>query len=219
MSDERIDELLKDLDEALDLQPSASVAARARTRIERLEGRARVKRRLTVAAALAVVTAGYGIWQRLDSVPPDSPRQALGPSALPHLATEEAPGLSANTVSLQPHLTTHLPDVHEPRDVAAAGSGRANPTEPVVLVGPDVRLALEQLREAAHSNRLTVHTLALTEPWPVTPTAIEVEPLSIEVVQLGLPLPVPGPSGLGESESGFELRWPGGPLRRTRSAS
>jgi hypothetical protein len=226
MTDERVDELLKDLDAALSVQPSPSVAARVRIRIDQPSGR-RVgawRQLTTVATLVAVAAVTYGVWRRVEPASGDEPPQALATQALPAITTGSAPSRRqpGDSVDGPSHLATRVVPAQR-RAGLAAPVRAAEPREPEVIVSPQVRLAFEQLQAAARSGRLTAESFASTqpafEPVVLTPTAIEIRPLEIEIVPVYPADAGPHPDGPGGSGRQPGPIWPSGPLSRTRSTS
>ncbi len=219
--EERVDELLKDLEEALALEPSPSVAARVRTRTAAEPARGwRMVPHLSAAAVIVVVSAvSYGWWSAHTAAPAEVTRHAMGVTAPAPAARPEAPAPSA------------VSDADGPRSKPLAVSSRAVPggrradaadtREPDVIVSPRVRLAVEYLQAAARAGRPPVKAWSLeplAEPATVTPAVVELLPIEIEAV----PFPLAGEEsrpGGGASGGGPDPTWPNGPPSRTRRTS
>jgi hypothetical protein len=225
MTDERVDELLSELDEALSVEPSPSVAARVRTRIsEQSERRPRAVLRLTVATAMvAVATIGAAVWWQAEPGRTEPPRQVLRRSDDPARVENSAPAVEKPSGTLDRIARSSVAAPPPPR---AGGPAQpvhdAVPREPDVIVSPQVRVAFEQLQAAAQAGRLTAEFVArsqlMLEPTVVTPVSIDILPMD-EAVPANPPTHGPGPSGPGGSGSESGPMWPSRPLDRTRSTS
>lgn len=142
MTDHHVDDLLKDLDAALSVEPSPSLAARIRAEIDR-EPVSRGFRWMRWAAvgatgAFAVVATAVVLWKSPGASAPAVPAAAIPPVA---------------TASIQPSPTrtsAHVPAARASRIIRAAAV-----PEPEVIVSPSVRLGLQQLADAMRSGRIT----------------------------------------------------------------
>lgn len=213
MTDDRVDELLKDLDAALSVQPSPAVAASVRTRIA--DSRAAWTmdwRPLAAAAAMvAVVAASYAAWPRRVPTPVAADRAGL---------TEDPPSDPSAVQSPTSIVQGPTSTVREPRVTVAAGrtvnrkvrvAASRQPVntdrrEPEVLVSSAVRLGFEQLLAAVAAGRITAesftnNTVAF-QLDVVEPTIVVIQPFAIDTVPVDAPRPEPG---------GFE---PVGPIGR-----
>lgn len=225
MTDQRVNELLSELDDALSVEPSPAVAARVRTRIaEQGERRAGAWLRLTVSAALvAVATVGAAVWWGAGPSRTEPSRQALAPSDAQPPAEISAPAAEAPSRSLDRMTRSSVPTPPSPR---ASGPTQpvheAVPREPDVIVSPHVRVAFEQLQAAAQAGRLSAEFVAQSqrtlEPTVVTPVSIDILPMD-EAVPTNPPTHGPGPSGRGGSGSETGPMWLSRPPERTRSTS
>ena len=163
MTDQRVNELLSDLDEALSVEPSPAVAARVRTRIaEQGERRAGIWFQLTAAAALAAVAAvGGAVWWPAEPSRTEAPRQALRRSADAARVENSAPAVEEPSGLLDRMARSSF--AAQP---SSRAGGRAQPVhdaaprEPDVIVSPQVRVAFEQLQAAAQAGRLTAEFVA-----------------------------------------------------------
>ena len=185
-TDERVDELLADLDRALAIEPSPAVAARVRTRVES-DASGWFGWRLSLAAAGVIVLAGvaYLAWPRPSAVPPDSPRIASSSSATPGSQPPAHAPAQAGAPGAEP-ATRH----------AGAGARTAASTpvrhttveirEPEVLVSPNQRIALEQLAAALKDGRLTTESVAAANRpivhEPLVVPSIVIEPFKADVL-------------------------------------
>ena len=225
MTNERIDELLSELDEALSVQPSPAVAARVRTRIAERAGRRPVAvLRLTVAAALAAVAAsGAAVWWQAEPAPMDLPRQTVTTPAAsaPVRQTDSRPSRREPRVAAESSSATPAMRA-QARPRAGLPARAADPPEPEVMVSPAMRLAFEQLQDAAQSGRLTAESFSQAEPTfdpvVVTPTVIRIRALKVEGLPLNLSGQGPGPDGLSGSQERMRV-WQSRPPSRTRSSS
>jgi hypothetical protein len=226
MTDERVDELLSELDEALSVEPSPSVAARVRTRIsEQSERRPRAVLRLTVAAAMvAVATIGAAVWWQAEPARTEPPRQVLRRSDDPARVENSAPAVEKPSGTLDRIARSSVADPPPP---TAGGPAQpvhdAVPREPDVIVSPQMRVAFEQLQQAAGSGRLTAESLSqaqlMFEPTIITPATIEIQSVAIEMVPLNPPATGAGPHGPRRSDRAPGPMWPNRPPSRTRSTS
>ena len=156
-TDERVDELLADLDRALTIEPSPALAARARTRMG-AAAPAWLGWRWALAAGAVIVLAGatYVAWPQ--------------PSAVRSTSAQVVPNAPA-TAGAQPRA--QVPSLAAPVAAPAVRQARAraagpNPVrhataavrEPEVLVSPNQRIALEQLAAALRDGRLTTESVA-----------------------------------------------------------
>ncbi|HKW02923.1 MAG TPA: hypothetical protein VJN96_24070 [Vicinamibacterales bacterium] len=125
MTDDRSDDVLKDLEAALAVTPSPEFAHGVRARIHRESSRRRVRPVWTMAglAAAAAIVLAVLVW----------PRQEAGPAAVPATASRAAePAMPSPQVSAPSH-----PAVSQ---VARAAAPRHSPRapQPVVSAGPDL---------------------------------------------------------------------------------
>jgi len=224
MTDERVDELLKDLDAALSVEPAPSVAARVRTRIDEPSAHGSVGWRLAVAAGMAATIVAYGVWPRDNPTPAGTPQQARSAIAAPEITNASLPSSPAF------RRATNRP-VHVPGTKGRARTG-ASDVPPVreaasrereVIVSPQIGLAFEQLQAAARSGRLTAESFAPSEPRfepaAFAPGTVVIQRVEIDTVPLTAPVADPGPDGPGGSENKPGPKWPNRPLPRTRSTS
>jgi hypothetical protein len=193
MNDERVDELLEDLDTALAVEPSPAVAASVRTSIARQPAAGWFGRRwgLVAGMALAVVAigAGYVVWPRANQ--PAAPVQTTA------LQGEPAP-ISSAPPTMTPSRTasTPIPSTtprRQARSLAAAPihATAAAEHEPDVLVSPGIRIALAQLAAAVREGRISVEALPADRPF-VLPAPIVIPATVIEPFKVGQAPPVGG---------------------------
>ncbi len=217
MTDERVDELLSDLDEALSVEPSPAVAARVRTRIDKSAAPFPVRVRWVVvpAAIATVVLAAYSVWPRGVASPTTSDQQRVTvsqPSVGPGSPSPSAPTL-ARVVPANMSDT-----LAKPHDRSAATTNRLG--HPEVIVSPNVRIGLEQLQESVKAGRVSAELLSGPgldfEPTVVRPAVIEIQPVRFELE----PVDLRGPGSGGDSKAdapGEPVPIPFRPLSRTRS--
>lgn len=225
MTNQRVNELLSELDEALSVEPSPAVAARVRTRIaEHGERRAGAWLRLTTAAALvALATVGGAVWWGAEPSRTEPPRQALRRSDDPARVQKSAPADEEPSATVDRIARSRIAAPPSPRAGGPVQPVRdAGPREPDVIVSPQVRLAFEQLQAAAQAGRLSAEFVAQSqltfEPTVVTPVSIDIPPRD-EAVPTNPPTHGPGPSRRGGSGTESGPMWPSRPLERTRSTS
>ena len=183
-TDQRVDELLADLDRALAIEPSPAVTARVRTRVEADASRWFGWGWLLAAAGVIVLAgAAYLAWPRPTAAPSSSFPIASSAPATP--GAQPSTQRPAQTVAPAP----------EPA-MRHAGARATQPTpvrhttvdvrEPEVLVSPNQRVALEQLAAALKDGRLTTESVAaanrpiLHEPLVVP--SIVIEPFKADVL-------------------------------------
>jgi hypothetical protein len=235
MTDERVDELLRDLDDALSVQPSPSVAARVRTRVAVPAHRLAGWRRLTLATAMVVVIgASYLVWRPDDAAPERAPTQGasrLDPSAAPIASSQPVPPVQSPAGHTTPvdRATSAVRGTSvdrggrlqaDPDGVQALIPTRATrPAEPEVIVSPEIRLALQQLADSARMGRLPAQLPAGAEPVVITPSVVEVSVLEIDVVPMAPPPAATGADGAREPDGESTPIWPNGPFPRTRRTS
>ena len=157
-TDERVDELLADLDRALAVEPSPALAARARTRMGAATS-AWLGWRWSLAAGAVIVLAGaaYFAWPQPSAVRSTSaqvvPNAPATPGAQP---SAQVPSQAASPVA--------APAVRQARARAAGPNpvrhATAEVREPEVLISPNQRIALEQLAAALKDGRLTTESVA-----------------------------------------------------------
>jgi hypothetical protein len=168
-----VDDLLAELDTALDVHPSPELAARVRTRAAEDRAPAWRRRLLAVgvmsAAALVILALLSG-----------GPREVLLPEraaddmvqrheAVPTLTVNEpgAPVVGAATAARMPASAPRLVRTRRPipRDTA-----------PAVVISPSMRLGLEQLQADLASGRVTAESLrareSSIEPVVITPGVV-----------------------------------------------
>jgi hypothetical protein len=185
MTDKHVDELLADLDRALALDPSPSVAASVRARIE---GRPVASwfglhwQLAAAAAGVVVLVAGYVAWPR--SAEPPAPAQTIASH------TVETP---AATVPAPPAVTTSARPMRATRSTrpTTAPTTAAVEHEPEVLVSPSQRIGLAQLAAALREGRISADAIPPDGPI-VLPDPIVIPIVVIEPIKLDLP---PGRSG------------------------
>jgi len=174
MTNDRVEDLLKDLDDALDVSPAPETIVKVRARIaEQSSSRWpwlswRVV--AAVAAGVAIVVIGYLQW---------TPRAASAP---PQVATV-IPPVHAPPPTVEPpaHQTPTLP-APAARTVtasSAARQARAIDDERLrVIVSPDQRRGIEQLQAAARAGRITDKSFADS---PVVIDAADFEITTVEI--------------------------------------
>jgi hypothetical protein len=223
MTDERVDEVLSDLDEALSVDPSPAVAARVRTRIAaQAEQGSGAWPRLTTAAALLAVGTVATLWWGANPSRVDPPRQAVTAADVPRPAQLPAPSGSVPSGPVARTTRASAPPRRSPSVARPAEAVYAAPSrEPDVIVSPQARTAFEQLQAAALAGRLSEEffapSQAVVEPTILTPTVVEVRPIEIERVRFDEPATGPTPEGSSGSGNKPGPVWPAGPLSRTRS--
>lgn len=179
MTDDRVDELLKDLDDALSIEPSPVVAARVRTRIaeKKTGGWRLLAQSAVVASAVFVAVLSYMTWSRGVTAP--QPQAVVG-------RVEPQPASAAGTVRPETGTASGTAEPAHRRGSAAHSPQRRS----VVQVSSATRLAFEQLQSAVASGRLMAPLPGdhmEIEPTVITPLSIELEPLTIEMVTVGSP--------------------------------
>jgi hypothetical protein len=195
MNDERVDELLEDLDTALAVEPSPAVAARARASFaaQPVGGSIRWRWGFVAGAALAVVAigVGYAVWPRANQPAAPVRTTAQQREAVP------APVSSApRTVTPRPAAAAPIPPAaprRRARSVTAAPiqAVAAAEHEPEVLVSPGIRIALAQLAGAIRDGRISVDALPAEGPF-VLPPPIVIPATVIEPFKVGQAPPVGG---------------------------
>jgi hypothetical protein len=176
--DYRVDELLKDLDTALSVEPLPVLAATVRTRIAAEPGRgwfgSNWRWVSAMASAVVIGLGGYSVWPR--STP---------------IAREPEPSVTAVMAGKTP-ATAMVPPVQasQPVRVARAAQTKSAPIasaaqEPEVIVSASVRAGLDQLNTNLKSGRITAETL-LPE-FTATPEVITLTPIAIEIVEVEWP--------------------------------
>lgn len=200
MNDERVDQLLQDLDAALAVEPSPALTAKVRRRIDDAERSTwGASRRWAIATAgvVAAFGAAYLTWPRPVHEPLPADRIAAAEIAhqSPLPPSVQAPE-HREELSPRPRIA-ELP-VHSRRAPAEA-TIRAVVTaaaEPEVIVSPSVRLGLEQLQRGVAAGRITTESFATErvsiEPRMVTPTVIEIKSIALAAV----PVESPGAAGV-----------------------
>jgi hypothetical protein len=184
-SDQRVDELLADLDRALAIEPSPAVAARVRTRVETgASGWFGWRWSLAAAGVIVLAGAAYLAWPRPSvAPPPDSSRIAASASATPGSQPSAQAPAQAAVRGAEPAMRH-------------AGARTAAPTpvrhttveirEPEVLVSPNQRIALEQLAAALKDGRLTTESMAAASRpivhEPLVVPSLVIEPFKADVL-------------------------------------
>lgn len=176
--DDRVDELLKDLDTALSVEPLPVVAATVRARIAAKPGRGWIGSNWrwvsAMASAVVIGLGGYSVWPRYTTVAPEQS---------PSVTTVTAEKTPANTIAPQPQSS-------QPVRVARAARTRSVPlaaaaSEPEVIVSASVRLGLEQLATNLKSGRITPD--ALLPEFMATPEIVTITPITIDMVKVDFP--------------------------------
>lgn len=206
MTEDPVDQLLKDLDVALSVEPSPSVTAGVRRQIDTYERSAVARFRPWLAAAVivAVAVASYAVWPRSQSetavderlasaTTTPAPIAASAPT-LPGPVEVEGSTLDTPASDEPPARPTRRSSVGAPPRVAVV----ALDNEPEVIVSPAVRLGFEQLRAAVASGRITAESFGNTavnlELTVVVPIAVAVLPLTLDGFPADYPT-APGGSG------------------------
>jgi hypothetical protein len=213
-----LDELLRDLDAALSVEPSPAVAARVRTHVDERAGRPGFGWHLAIAS-IVVVIAAYGLVYRRDSA------QKAGNQDRTVTASREAQNEVVPLRALRDDaadIPVRVPEPtgrpRRPRPEASSPAVR----QPEVIVSADVRLAFEQLQSAAWTGRLTAESLPSAQP-PFVPTIVVPSTVDVRPVEVEWPpsvLPVSGPvGGADELPTQQEPKWIAAPRWRTRSVS
>jgi hypothetical protein len=177
MTDPQVDELLADLNRALAVEPSPSVAARVRTSLAADPSAGWFGRRWHVMAvsAATLLIIGVVVWPRVSGVPV--------PPAAP-VASAAVERVAAPAVTPSPRVEAR------PSSVPVRAE-----RDPEVIVSPGQRLALEQLAAAIREGRIS------SDPFPaaVAPAPLEVvtiSPIVPDVVKIQL-------SNSGDEASGL----------------
>ena len=192
MTDPHIDELLADLDRAVAIEPSPSVAARVRTAVARDTG----TRWLgwpswAVAVGAAALLVGWAIVRpRVNTLPISSP-------------------LPATAAAVKPSAPVAIPAsrVSEVRPIAHRDNSGA---EPEVIVSPGQRVALDQLAAAVRDGRITSDSFPAEGP-PRSLDVVTITPITLDVVKIQV-----APAG---GNSGGVIREPHAPASLTRHRS
>lgn len=183
MSDEHMDDLLRDLNRALSVEPSPSVAAKVRIRIG--EGRASRTGWIgwaTVAAMALVAVAYLSVPRELEqpertASPPEAPSDVRGVS------------LPLTDPLIAPETAEPAPDAGTTRRAATSAVALSATREPGVLVPSSARVAYEALRRQIAEGRITGESFMPARdfegPKIVGPTVLELAPFEIETVRIG----------------------------------
>jgi hypothetical protein len=172
MTDPQIDELLADLDRALAIEPSPSVAARVRTSLAGETNRSWFLmhwRGMAIGAAALVAVAAI-VRPAFDQ--PTVPSTLLAASA----AEQPVPAPVGGPVATPaPRISTVPPSV----------ARRAEPRpEPEVIVSPSQRLALDQLAAAVRDGRVNSDSFPVEEePRPLD--VVRITPIVLDLVTIG----------------------------------
>lgn len=182
MKDERVDDLLKDLADALSVEPSPSVAARVRTRIAEAPRSAWTGLlTLVIPAAVAFVAVSAVLWWSWRTAAPGGTK--AGRVVVSHAALEPASAAVGAAAEAPPVVDARQPLRSRPPREAAA------PAAAVVQISPATRVAFEQLQVAAARGRITAASFepdhVTVEPTVITPVTIEIKPIVIDVVTVG----------------------------------
>jgi hypothetical protein len=183
-TDERVDELLADLDRALAIEPSPVVAARARTRMKAASsGWPGWRWSLAAAGGVVFAAAAYLAWPQ-----PPAVRSMSAPIASNAPLT---PGVQA-PVQVPSESTAPLsaPAARQARARVAVPEPVRQTTvdvrEPEVLISPRQRIALEQLAAALKDGRLTTDSVAAANQpivhEPLIVPSMIVEPFRADVL-------------------------------------
>jgi len=182
MTDEQVDELLKDLDRALAIEPSPSVLASARMRFE--ERRSRSSRIVWIPLAAAIVMAVSLVWYQLLPLAPMRPAPI---SSLPVAAALEPtppsttlpPDARSGRVQRRPPTRAQRAALTVTKD-----SGAGATVEP--LVPPDELILIRGLLANARTDSVTTvirttdqvsEIVALPKLEPLKIAALEISPI------------------------------------------
>ena len=183
-ADERIGELLADLDRALAVEPSPAVAARVRTRME-ASTFAWLGWRWSIAAASGIVLSAvaYFAWPQ-PTVGPSVPVQVVV-TALPTPAAEPLPRVPSPAAAPLPTPAERMVRA-ESAEPGGARRASSDVREPEVLVSPSQRIALEQLAAALRDGRLTTEAVAAANqpsaPEPLIVPSMVIAPFQADVL-------------------------------------
>jgi hypothetical protein len=187
MTDEHVDELLGDLDRALDVEVSPAVASRVRLEMAsaaapRWHG-VRWHVAATVAAAAVVVAVGYIGWPR--TLPPAPETVAVATPDLVRGSFEPVSEPESSPASVPRSVPVPAPAPQRTQAVRVERVVASLDMKP--LISPDVRLALRQLSAAWTDGRVTAEFAApvsVQVEAAVIPPPIVIEPVKPEMVSL-----------------------------------
>jgi hypothetical protein len=184
MNDESIDELLRDLNKALSVEPSPAVAAKVRIRI-REQGAPRTGWvGWVTVAGMALVAMAY-LSAPLDV---DEPDRLASPLAAPHGTDIREVSQRLPDPLVTPESASRGPAGRATNGAAAHAVTRSATGEPEVLVPPSVRLAYEALRRQIAEGRITSESFTPARefegPRIVGPTVLDLVPFEVETVHI-----------------------------------
>jgi len=209
-----VDELLRDLDLALSVQPSPAVAARVRTRVDQTAPSTARLRWVLVTGTIATLVGGsYSVWHR-GTPPPAASRLASVTPGRPPAGPDLPKAISSPRASFVATNDAALPAMREPAVTSSSPFAE-------VMVSPNVLLGLEQLQESVNAGRVSAELLAAPglgfELAVITPTIVEIQPVKFGTDPVDQAQP--GSDGGGKPDSPGETgSMPfASPLSRTRS--
>jgi hypothetical protein len=193
MSEPNVDDLLRDLKDALDVDPSPAFAAGVRTRLEADAARRRTWLWSTAAlvAASVVIAVGFTMFGRGDIAAPVGSDVAAGlqsrgnERALSDVAAGRGSDVAAG---LQSRGNSDVAAGLQSRGNGLQSRGSARPTrrEPEVLVPPDQLILIEQLMAAIRDGRVKVEpggpAIDDVTGELLPPPAIEIPPIVVRAL-------------------------------------